>query len=637
MMMMIEKDEAEAHQVDMETDLVSRPRSCGWTNDFSCEVNSDLSLNLSIFKVDSDHVPSPACRRRMMMLDAGGFHDLTGAALRKTKDPPRPRWETVLLRSSSPRAHREHTREKTPLSQISKTAMVRMCLKIRETATALPDGREKKKGKERKNMGVGKKGCAKCNSIRHNLSLHTRFIRVQNEGTGKSSWWMLNPDGVKPGKAPRRRAVSMDNGTKHLKSKGRVNRKKMAMKAEQGTETMLGFCSSPEHCSSSKKSGTGDVVVKEEFETWTDLHSFGSSLASTLSDHLSPILAEAELGEPEVERISCSASPHLYPSPSSTNSPASHCLADPRATISYQQHQSPCHKQPSYQYTSDMKGQDSTCETVYGQPDVGLLQHQSSMQTIEDNSSSMQAYKGTSTLQSLLTIGVPQFCVKDMILGKENVVHSMMVAQGSRDLHQSENNNPTTNPSSKPIHGINIIRNLSQDHQPALVHSQPSDGHMQPYIHKAPYLYSPPVNAHLPASTMLPPIPAGMQEISQDTCHLATAPYPQHHPYIYTDPHQHSIAYGLYRQPQGTGTGYHHNFHHPHQLYPHERLPADLDMDVFYSSLDCDMESILLHDIMDSGEEIDFNFDSSLTQGMGMGFGFTNTQQSHSKQSWVPG
>lgn len=82
---MIEEDEAEAHQVDMESDLVSRPRSCSWKDDFSCEGNADLSLNLSIFKVESDHVPSPACRRRMMMLDAGGFHDLTGAALRKTK------------------------------------------------------------------------------------------------------------------------------------------------------------------------------------------------------------------------------------------------------------------------------------------------------------------------------------------------------------------------------------------------------------------------------------------------------------------------------------------------------------------------------------------------------------------------
>ena len=34
------------------------------------------------------------------------------------------------------------------------------------------------------------------NSIRHNLSLHSRFVRVQNEGTGKSSWWTINPDAL---------------------------------------------------------------------------------------------------------------------------------------------------------------------------------------------------------------------------------------------------------------------------------------------------------------------------------------------------------------------------------------------------------------------------------------------------------
>ncbi|KAB1269230.1 Forkhead box protein O6 [Camelus dromedarius] len=66
------------------------------------------------------------------------------------------------------------------------------------------------------------------NSIRHNLSLHTRFIRVQNEGTGKSSWWMLNPEGGKTGKTPRRRAVSMDNGAKFLRIKGKASKKPAA-------------------------------------------------------------------------------------------------------------------------------------------------------------------------------------------------------------------------------------------------------------------------------------------------------------------------------------------------------------------------------------------------------------------------
>ncbi|CAF1568730.1 unnamed protein product, partial [Adineta steineri] len=36
------------------------------------------------------------------------------------------------------------------------------------------------------------------NSIRHNLSLHNRFKRMQSEGTGKSSWWIINPDEKNP-------------------------------------------------------------------------------------------------------------------------------------------------------------------------------------------------------------------------------------------------------------------------------------------------------------------------------------------------------------------------------------------------------------------------------------------------------
>jgi forkhead box protein O3 len=48
-------------------------------------------------------------------------------------------------------------------------------------------------------------------------------MRVQNEGTGKSSWWMINPD-AKPGKAARRRATSMET-SKYEKKRGRVKKK----------------------------------------------------------------------------------------------------------------------------------------------------------------------------------------------------------------------------------------------------------------------------------------------------------------------------------------------------------------------------------------------------------------------------
>ncbi|PSN36691.1 Forkhead box protein O [Blattella germanica] len=53
-------------------------------------------------------------------------------------------------------------------------------------------------------------------------------MRVQNEGTGKSSWWMINPD-AKPGKSARRRATSMET-SKFEKRRGRVKKKVDALR-----------------------------------------------------------------------------------------------------------------------------------------------------------------------------------------------------------------------------------------------------------------------------------------------------------------------------------------------------------------------------------------------------------------------
>lgn len=63
------------------------------------------------------------------------------------------------------------------------------------------------------------------NSIRHNLSLHSRFMRIQNEGAGKSSWWVINPD-AKPGRNPRRRANTMENASKVVMDKKRRGARK---------------------------------------------------------------------------------------------------------------------------------------------------------------------------------------------------------------------------------------------------------------------------------------------------------------------------------------------------------------------------------------------------------------------------
>ena len=69
------------------------------------------------------------------------------------------------------------------------------------------------------------------NSIRHNLSLHSKFVRVQNEGNGKSSWWMLNPD-AKGGKTSRRRSGSLDSAPKTERKRGRSKKEKI--KEEDG-------------------------------------------------------------------------------------------------------------------------------------------------------------------------------------------------------------------------------------------------------------------------------------------------------------------------------------------------------------------------------------------------------------------
>ena len=61
-------------------------------------------------------------------------------------------------------------------------------------------------------------------------------MRIQNEGTGKSSWWVINPD-AKPGKAPRRRAGSME--TKNLeKKRGRIKKRVEAIRAAQENGTL---------------------------------------------------------------------------------------------------------------------------------------------------------------------------------------------------------------------------------------------------------------------------------------------------------------------------------------------------------------------------------------------------------------
>eukprot|EP00117_Sycon_ciliatum_P005613 scpid64160/ scgid9483/ Forkhead box protein O len=71
------------------------------------------------------------------------------------------------------------------------------------------------------------------NSVRHNLSLHPRFIKVQNEQTGKSNWWMINPDAKR---SNRRRAFSMPTDVS-ASSPIRSRRQQAAAKTKRGAKS----------------------------------------------------------------------------------------------------------------------------------------------------------------------------------------------------------------------------------------------------------------------------------------------------------------------------------------------------------------------------------------------------------------
>ncbi|XP_063055150.1 forkhead box protein O6-like [Engraulis encrasicolus] len=793
-MMMMEEDELETHQVEIDPDFEpqSRPRSCTWPlpcpEDFpGAEVNGGLPL--ATIKVEPDSVP--CCRAGKRGVAPSDLKHSVGAAapvapvlscmagavaldaagqLRKAKSSRRNAWGNQSYADLITRAIESTAEKRLTLSQIYDW-MVRYVPYFKDKGDS--------------NSSAGWK-----NSIRHNLSLHTRFIRVQNEGTGKSSWWMLNPDGGKAGKSQRRRAVSMDNNTKYLRSKGRVSRRQKVLGAGRGQNRLRG---SPDQGGSplgqplagSGGAGVGAPGVAgvgvggvaggaaggvEEFDSWTELHSRASSNGSNLSGRLSPILAEGELEEAaEDGRLSCSTSPRLYPSPTATaRSPAlgstggAHCpslelpqLADLTGAISldegYHTHhaqQSPQQqnhhpnsrhtKHQGYHYHGSMvksQGHSPGYSPVYGQPGGGgiLLRHHSPMQTIQENkaasfSESLQGYPGTNALQSLLTSAQqppPQYCAKDVLLqqGREREGHPAMMgvspsnqnglvvagggqhqhphngvhgpAQHNHTAHSHSHNlngthphNPTqhthngthrhtTQPGSNGHHSPHGHGMNHRARPPGGANGGSGGGHLQPYSHKphSPYMYSPPAHAHLPASTTLPPNPANVQGgAPQDTCHLATTPHP--HPRHHHNNPYHHMADGPYHHTQGMGgvsssAGGFHGYHHPHHQHPHlstgaaahhahphhalssqDRLPADLDLDIFHGSLDCDVESILLQDIMDSSaEEMDFNFDSSLAQGVGMGIGMGmgvgvsmamgmglgGAQQGHGNQSWVPG
>ncbi|XP_064563912.1 forkhead box protein O3 [Zonotrichia leucophrys gambelii] len=466
------------------------------------------------------------------------------------------------------------------------------------------------------------------NSIRHNLSLHSRFVRVQNEGTGKSSWWMINPDGGKGGKAPRRRAVSMDNSNKYTKSRGRAAKKKAALQTAQETSE-----DSPSQLS--KWPGSPTSRSSDELDAWTDFRSRTNSNASTISGRLSPILASTELDD--VQDDDAPLSPMLYSSPSSlspsVNKPCTvelPRLTDMAGTMNLNDgltdnlmddlldnitlppsQQSPTggimQRSSSFPYGSKGSGLGSPSSSfnnaVFGPSSLNSLR-QSPMQTIQENKqatfSSISHYNNQ-TLQDLLTSDALSH--SDVMMTQSDPLMSQastaVSAQNSR-RNIMLRNDPMMSFAAQSSQGGLVSQNLShhqhQSHNSSLSGSRALSNSIS--------------NIGLSDSNSLGSTKHQQSPVSQSMQTLS-------------DPLSGSSLYSSSVNLPVMG---------------HEKFPSDLDLDIFNGSLECDMESIIRSELMDA-DGLDFNFDSliSAQNVVSLNVGnFTGAKQA-SSQSWVPG
>ncbi|XP_061741933.1 LOW QUALITY PROTEIN: forkhead box protein O3B [Nerophis ophidion] len=481
------------------------------------------------------------------------------------------------------------------------------------------------------------------NSIRHNLSLHSRFIRVQNEGTGKSSWWMINPDGGKGGKAPRRRAVSMDNSNKYTKSaRGRAAKKKAALQAaaaaagEGGADSPSGL---------SKWPGSPTSRSSEELDAWTDFRSRTNSNASTLSGRLSPILANPELDEvPDDEPP---LSPMLYASPGRALSPGNAAnvpngkavpaelprLADLAGTMNLNDGitddmmdelldninlvpttpgQVPLNGSSGFAFVpktnglispspapapasnSPSNGGGNFSNSIFGPHAPGSSLRPAPMQTIQENKQTSFSGIGTSRFGSVM--------LQDLLNSDSHIPSDVMMTQSDPLMSQA---------SAAAVVSQNSRRGLMLRNDPIMTFGtggglQGSQGEMvQSNNHNQSAVRSMnrglnltnEVNSLAKQQLLLSPVGVnGSSSMQIDT--------------------------SIFLNGAVSGTG----------GLCQDRFPTDLDLDMFNGSLECDMDSIIRNELMDA-DGLDFNFDS-LANMNGVA-GFTATKQA--SQSWVPG
>ncbi|XP_056266208.1 forkhead box protein O1-A-like [Pseudoliparis swirei] len=426
------------------------------------------------------------------------------------------------------------------------------------------------------------------NSIRHNLSLHSRFVRIENEGTGKSSWWMLNPEGGKSGKSPRRRAASMDNNSKFTKSRGRATKKKMSLQ-----EAAEGGAGSP-GSQYSNWLGSPNSHSNEDFEAWSSFRTRTSSDASTLSGCHSPF-------PPEQDDLGDSDSHMMYPGPAGSKiSSTLPSLSEVAGSMGQHGSESAMESlldnlsvmSPKAQLGSDSSHSSNAAMLQSPYSSTGLTPHPQKdyrkcmysqvrmnslspapMQTRTETKPGFRAYEN----QYICPAGL----LKELLTSD---------AEASRDAQLSQVGRGgclMPNYSRQSHMGCHNGGKMMTPPQSLLVpHVNPQDIHSQG-----------PSTSHDLSSCNMIPLRSLSGAPPRMTSLRTSVQFPRGHP-----THNSAVSASY-----GSNSGYRElNFIHPHSHHQ-ERLPSDLD-NVSIERFECDMETVL-HDTLMDGGALDFNFD----------------------------
>ncbi|KAJ7990077.1 hypothetical protein DPEC_G00296550 [Dallia pectoralis] len=462
------------------------------------------------------------------------------------------------------------------------------------------------------------------NSIRHNLSLHSRFIRVQNEGTGKSSWWMLNPEGGKSGKSPRRRAASMDNNSsKFTKSRGRATKKKLSLQGcpDGGGESPGGGLFSQWPVSPNSHSN-------DDFDTWSGFRARTSSNASTLSGRLSPFMPEDDLGDGEV---------HMgYPGSSGAKMTGTlPSLSEMASSLGHHHHNSenvmenlldnlnllsPKNTQVGGQGPGSSQNSPSTL--MQASPGVGYPSFSSPSMVSQQQPQQQPDYRkclyGQDSLSPMQGLGSSSLCQYSSPAG---LLKELLTSDP--DPHEDMASPVDTGVSHSTTGHSGIL-------PPYSTSQNGRGGGGEGRNRRMPHLHS--QARPTPGSSMnMSPSREGVNGGV-----LGGKNPMQMQPYVLAN---HLGAGGMHRgfcplTPNGFGRPSlslpSASNQHLHQHLHQEKLPSDLD-DMSIERFECDMESIL-HDTLMDGDSLDFNFEPMVTSQV-----FATHVVKTTTHSWVSG